>query len=184
MAQFNQDSNLNVIDVLELSRRKYSGFTLSKSDYRLIDEIIKEFELEQFIDKNIDRLSGGERQKIFLAAAIIQEPKILLLDEPISHLDPKNQIEMLELIKKKTKENQFITLTVLHDLQNTLHYADKVIMLKESKIIDFQASSDVTQEMVSTLYDTPCKLFWHEGHHFSFFGHSHETKKASHSHKI
>ncbi|WP_044417428.1 ABC transporter ATP-binding protein [Halarcobacter anaerophilus] len=184
MAQFNQNSNLNTIDVLEISRRKHSGFTLKNRDHDLIEEIIKEFELQKFLHRNIDTLSGGERQKIFLAAAIIQEPKVLLLDEPISHLDPKNQIEMLEIIKRKTKENNFITITVLHDLQNALHYANKIIMLKNKRVIDFQDSINVDEKMVSKLFEIPCKLFWQEGHPFSFFGHSHdELHKNRHSHK-
>lgn len=184
MAQFNQNSNLNTIDVLEISRRKHSGFKLKNKDHKIIEEIIKEFKLQKFLDKNIDNLSGGERQKIFLAAAIVQEPKVLLLDEPISHLDPKNQIEMLEIIKRKTKEKNFITITVLHDLQNALHYANKIIMLKNKEVINFQKSIDVDEQMVSKLYEIPCKLFWKEGHPFSFFGHSHEEfHKDKHSHK-
>ncbi len=184
MAQSNEKSNLNVIDVLELSRRKYSGFILSKTDYILIENIIKEFGLEKFLNKNIDMLSGGERQKVFLAAAIIQEPKVLILDEPISHLDPKNQIEMLDIIKRKTKEENFICITVLHDLQNALHYGNKIIMLKNKKIINFQKSEDINSQMLSSLYDIPCKLFWEDGHPFLFLGHQHSnTKTYQHSHK-
>ncbi len=184
MAQANEKSNLKVVDVLELSRRKHSGFSLNKKDYTLIEDIIKEFELEEFLNKNIDILSGGERQKVFLAAAIIQEPKILILDEPISHLDPKNQIEMLDIIKRKTKEKNLISITVLHDLQNALHYGDKIIMLKNKKVVNFQKSKDVDSLMLSKLYDIPCKLFWENGHPFSFFGHQHshiETYKHSHT---
>jgi len=183
MAQFNQNSNLTTLDVLEISRRKYSGFSLSKHDHKLIEDSINEFALQKFLNRNIDTLSGGERQKIFLAAAILQEPKILLLDEPISHLDPKNQIEMLELIRNKTKEKEFITITVLHDLQNALHYADKIIMLKNKEILYFENSLNITQKMISKLFDTTCKLFWKEGHPFLFLGHSHHNNTHNHSHK-
>jgi len=184
MSQFNQNSNLSTLDILELSRRKHSGFYLQKRDHQLISQIIKEFNLQQFLTKNIDHLSGGQRQKIFLAAAILQEPKILLLDEPSSHLDPKNQIEMLQLVKEKTKINNLITITVLHDLQNALHYADKIIMLKDKKIINFKKSLEVDESMICQLFDTKCKLFWQEGHPFLFFTHHHEhTKGQTHSHK-
>lgn len=184
MAQSNEKSNLSVIDILELSRRKYSGFNLEQKDHTLIEDIIKEFELEKFLDKNIDILSGGEKQKVFLAAAIIQEPKVLILDEPISHLDPKNQIEMLDIIKRKTKEKNFISITVLHDLQNALHYGDKIIMLKNKKVINFQKSENIDSSMLTKLYEIPCRLFWENGHPFSFFGHHHsDLKTDKHSHE-
>lgn len=184
MAQFNQNSNLQVIDVLELSRRKHSGMILSQHDYDLIHTSINEFSLENFLHRNIDTLSGGEKQKIYLTAALLQEPKILLLDEPISFLDPKNQIEILEIIKRKTHEKNLITLAVLHDLQSTLHYANKVIMLKNKNLIDFAPTQDITQEMISKLYDIPCKIFWQDGHPFSFFGHTHNHNHIhTHNHK-
>lgn len=184
MAQFNQNSNLQVIDILELSRRKNSGMILSQYDHELIYTSIKEFSLENFLHRNIDTLSGGEKQKIYLTAALLQEPKILLLDEPISFLDPKNQIEILDIIKRKTHEQNLITLAVLHDLQSTLHYANKVIMLKNKKVIHFANTQEITQEIITNLYDIPCKIFWQDGHPFSFFGHSHNhTHIHTHNHK-
>lgn len=182
MGQFQSNSNLNVIDILELSRRKYSGFSLNNDDHNIIEKIVKEFKIESFLNKNIDHLSGGEKQKIFLAAALIQEPKVLLLDEPTSALDPKNQIEMLGIIKKVTKEKNLITIMVLHDLQNALHYADKIIMLKNKMIRNFEDSKNVTSDMISKLYDVPCDIFWQNGHPFTFFGHSHGHGHSHHTH--
>lgn len=182
MGQFQNNSNLNVIDILELSRRKYSGFSLNKKDHEVIEKIINEFNIEKFLHKNIDFLSGGEKQKIFLASSLIQEPKILLLDEPTSFLDPKNQIEMLEIIRKVTKEKKLITIMVIHDLQNALHYANKIIMLKDKKIIDFQDSQDVDAKMISNLYNIPCEIFWQNGHPFTFFGHTHNHGNKHHNH--
>lgn len=182
MGQFQNSSNLNVIDILELSRRKYSGFSLSKNDHKIIEKIINEFKIEKFLHKNIDLLSGGEKQKIFLAASLIQQPKVLLLDEPTSFLDPKNQIEMLEIIKRITFEKSLITIMVIHDLQNALHYANKIIMLKDKKIINFQDSKNIDAKMISNLYNIPCEIFWQNGHPFTFFGHSHNHGSSNHNH--
>jgi len=182
MGQFQNNSNLNVIDILELSRRKYSGFSLNNEDHKIIEKIIKEVDIEKFLHNNIDLLSGGEKQKVFLAASLIQEPKVLLLDEPTSFLDPKNQIEMLEIIKKVSKEKSLITLMVIHDLQNALHYADKIIMLKDKEIIDFQDSLNVDAKMISNLYNIPCEIFWQNGHPFTFFGHTHNHGNSHHNH--
>lgn len=184
MGQFNSGSNLSVLEVLELSRRKFSGMSLSQDDHKIISTHINELDLEKFLHRNIDTLSGGERQKIFLAAALIQEPKVLLLDEPISHLDPKNQIEILEIIKKKTKQNDLITFVVLHDLQNSLHYGDNIMMLKEGELIEFKECADIDEDMINKLYGINCELFWKNGHPFTFFKHTHmEHHHKTHSHK-
>jgi iron complex transport system ATP-binding protein len=184
MGQFNTGTSLSVIDILELSRRKYSGILLSHEDYTIIDKYINEFDLKKFLHRDIDTLSGGEKQKIFLAATLIQEPKVLLLDEPISHLDPKNQIEILEIIKQKTKQNNLITFVVLHDLQNALHYGDNIVMLNNKTIQEFQTSLNVDENMINDLYGISCKIFWKEGHPFTFFKHLHqESIEQIHSHK-
>lgn len=174
MGQFNAGTSLSVIDILELSRRKYNGMLLTQEDYKIIDKHIEEFSLKKFLHRDIDTLSGGERQKIFLAAALVQEPKVLLLDEPISHLDPKNQIEILEIIKHKTVQNNLITFVVLHDLQNSLHYGDTIVMIKDKKIIEFHESKDINEQMINKLYDVHCELFWSRGHPFTFLRHTHQ----------
>lgn len=184
MGQFNTGTSLSVIDILELSRRKYSGILLQREDYTIIDKYIDEFDLKKFLHRNIDTLSGGEKQKIFLAATLIQEPKVLLLDEPISHLDPKNQIEILEIIKQKTKQNNLITFVVLHDLQNALHYGDNIIMINNKTIQEFQTSLNVDEKMINNLYGINCEIFWKDGHPFTFFRHIHqESVEQIHSHK-
>jgi iron complex transport system ATP-binding protein len=184
MGQFQTGTALSVIDILELSRRKYSGMLLTQKDHQLINTHIKEFYLQKFLHRNIDTLSGGEKQKVFLAASLIQKPKILLLDEPISHLDPKNQIEILEIIKEKTKQHNLITFVVLHDLQNSLHYGDNIIMLKNKTILEFQPSSSIDTTMIDTLYGVNCELFWQNGHPFTFLKHTHiQHHNKIHSHQ-
>lgn len=184
MGQFNEGTNLRVIDVLELSRRKYSGIFLNKRDHEIIEQNIKEFGLKPFLYRDIDSLSGGERQKIFLAASLIQKPRVLLLDEPISHLDPKNQIEILQIIKEKTVKNDLIVFVVLHDLQNALHYGDNIMMIKNSRLLHFKESSFIDEQMINDLYGVDCELFWQNGHPFTFFRHTHSKHpKGTHTHK-
>ena len=71
---------------------------------------------------------------------------------------------------------------VIHDLQNALHYASKIIMLKNKKIIDFQDSLNVNEKMISNLYNMPCEIFWQNGHPFTFFGHTHNCGDSHHDH--
>lgn len=183
MPQFNNNVHLSVKEILELGRRPYSGFTLLKEDYEMINLIVEELELERFLDRSMNTLSGGERQKVYLAKSLIQNPKILLLDEPISHLDPKNQQEILEIVKKVTLKKNLITIVVLHDLQSALHYGDNLLFLKNGNLLKHLAVKDIKSEDFEELYDIKCKIFKNEGHHFVLMGHSHTNDgEVGHNH--
>ncbi len=173
MAQFSQASNLSVWEILALGRRVYSGLKLSEDDHKKIEEISVKMGIERHLNTSVQNLSGGQRQKIFILSALLQEPKILLLDEPISHLDPKNQHQMLELIKDVTKKNNLISIAVLHDIHHALHYADELVMLKDGGVIGQKSSKDVSEEDVEKLYDMPLEMYVINGHKFIYYTHSH-----------
>lgn len=84
----------------------------------------------QLRDRSFNELSGGERQRVILAQALTQQPKILLLDEPIAHLDLQHQIEILTLIKKLSMDQSLTVIAVLHDLNMAANYSDHIVMLK------------------------------------------------------
>lgn len=181
MAQFLPNSHLKSYEVLELARRVYSGFLLSSEDRDIIKHVVDELGLERFLYREIDSLSGGERQMVYLAQALIQTPKILLLDEPTAHLDPKNQIEILEIVKNETRNKNLTTLIVLHDLQSALHFGDRVLMLKEGRLFLDVRRDELKEEHLSELFGLPCKIFWNDGHPFVLFGHDHARIK-NHTH--
>lgn len=85
-------------------------------------------------DRSFNELSGGERQRVILAQALTQQPKILLLDEPISHLDLQHQIEILNLIKKLSMDEKLTVIAVLHDLNMAANYSDHIVMVKDGKM--------------------------------------------------
>lgn len=183
MSQFQSTPPLLVKDLLSLGRRVFSGFSLQSSDQKIINEIVGELGIQKFLERSLDSLSGGERQMVYLAKALIQTPKVLLLDEPISHLDPKNQMDILNTIKKVTLQKNLITIVVIHDLQNALHYSDSVLMLKEGKLLHNVATKDLNETMLAQLYDIKCKIFKNEGHPFVLLGHKHiERPSTSHQH--
>jgi iron complex transport system ATP-binding protein len=182
MPQFNNNVHLTVKEILELGRRPYSGFTLLKEDYEMIDVVVAELELEKFLHRSMNTLSGGERQKVYLAKSLIQNPKILLLDEPISHLDPKNQQEILEIVKEITVKKDLITIMVLHDLQSALHYGDNLLLLKNGKLLNQLNVKDIKSEDLEELYDIKCKIFKNDGHHFVLMGHRHTSDGGARHH--
>ena len=183
MPQFNEVPHISVLEVLELGRYTFCKSKLSEEDRDVLDTIIKEFSLESILTNNISTLSGGQRQKVFLASALVQEPKLLILDEPISHLDPKNQLDVLRVVKKITKQKNIITLIVLHDIQHALHYSDELLMLKNSQVLYQLKKDDIKEEHLNKVFDVQAKLFKEEKHTFVYYQHSHlHVKDHQHTH--
>ena len=183
MPQFSEVPDITVLEVLELGRYTYCGAKIKQSDREIIDSIIKSFSLESILNKNITTLSGGQRQKVLLASCLVQEPKILILDEPISHLDPKNQLDVLRVVKKFTKEHNIITLIVLHDIQHALHYGDTLLMMKNAEIIYDIKTQEVQEHHLNEVFEVHAKLFREENHTFVYYQHSHlHVKEHHHKH--
>lgn len=127
--------NLTVFDTVLLGRLPYKNGNFSKKDKEITLENIKKFDLEQYIYEYVENLSGGEKQRVLLARAITQEPKILILDEPISNLDLKYQISTMKYLKEITKDENIIVLNIIHDLNFALSYSEKSIFLKNGKVL-------------------------------------------------
>lgn len=183
MPQFSEVPDITVLEVLELGRYTYCGAKIKQSDRDIIDNIINSFSLQSILNTNITTLSGGQRQKVLLASCLIQEPKILILDEPISHLDPKNQLDVLRVVKKFTKEHNIITLIVLHDIQHALHYGDKLLMMKDGQIKYDINSKDIEESHLNEVFEVHAKLFREENHTFVYYQHSHlHVNENQHKH--
>ncbi len=122
--------SLTVREILYLARAPYTGFmhVLELKDKRIIEEVITEFNLEGFINRPVYQLSDGEMQKVMIARVLIQETPVILLDEPTSHLDILNKVEIFSRIKKLRTQNKTI-LFASHELDLALQIADYCILL-------------------------------------------------------
>lgn len=180
MAQFSNSPRLSVYQTLTLGRRAICRSFLSKKDFLKIDEVIYKFGLYSLVNSPLDSLSGGERQRVMIATTLLQEPEILLLDEPISHLDPKNQHDMLEIIKNESIN--LITLIVLHDLSHAIHFADNLIMLKDGILQGIQSAKNPNPNALTKLYDIGVNLHFDAGHTFVRYSHTHNGTEIFHSH--
>lgn len=152
VAQKNEISQMTVFDTVLLGRKPYFKWALSQNDIAICEETIEKTGLSEFKLRYVNELSGGELQKVMLARALVQQPKLLLLDEPTSNLDPKNQYEMLALVQKLAKERNISVLMVIHDLSLALRYCDKFLFIKYGIVYKYGDESVITEETISVVY--------------------------------
>lgn len=158
VAQKNEMTNAAVFDCVLLGRTPYIKWTIGQDDIDLCDQVIDQLGIGHLKLRNVDQLSGGEMQKVMLARALVQKPKVLLLDEPTSNLDPRNQYEMLALVRKIAKEQGITVLIVIHDLNLALRYCDRFYFLKDKVGFSYGGIETVTAETIQTVYGIPAKI--------------------------
>ena len=121
---------LTVFDSIMLGRISYFGLKSGDEDYRAVEKILMDMHLEGYAFRMVDELSGGERQKIAIARAMAQEPKLMVFDEPTGNLDIANEQLIIEDARKLAKEKNIAILSSLHDLNQALAFGDKFFFLK------------------------------------------------------
>jgi len=140
------------------SRFGFSGIPV-KRDYSNAMEILEELCIEHLAERRYNELSGGEKQMVLIARALFQKTDILLLDEPISHLDFKRQHTIMELIKKITRDRGLTTLITLHDPNAAGRYCDRLIMLNRGCIVHQGLRDKVFHaESLEAIYDMRIKI--------------------------
>lgn len=152
VAQHNEAVRLTAFDAILLGRKPHIRWNVSKYDMEIVDAAIKRLGLEHLMLRYIDEMSGGEFQKVCIARAIVQEPKVLLLDEPSASLDLKNQLDILDFIKHVVSGHGITGLMAVHDLNTALRYCDRFLFMKSGKILAFGNIEDVTPDMIEEVY--------------------------------
>jgi iron complex transport system ATP-binding protein len=152
---------MRVIDYVLLGRTPYIPplGRESASDLSVVDEVLAALDLESFAGRRLDTLSGGERQRVFLARALAQGGRILLLDEPTSALDIGHQQEVLDLIDRLRGERGLTVLSTMHDLSIAGEYADRMVLLDEGIVVAAGAPREVlTEELLAKHYRVRVKV--------------------------
>lgn len=150
--QRSADSHLSVFEAVLLGRKPHMRWTMSARDYALAEQIIGELKLADVAQRPVSDLSGGELQKVVIARALAQTPQLLLLDEPTSNLDLKNQLEIMSLIRGIVKQKKLAAVIAIHDLNLALRFADRLVLLKDHRVHAAVRNSDLTPEIIREVY--------------------------------
>jgi len=158
VAQKNEMPQMTVFDYVLLGRKPHMKLSVSEKDIDICQQMVEQVGLSEFKLRYINELSSGELQKVLLARALAQQPKLLLLDEPTSNLDPKNQHEMLALVRNMAKESNISVLMVLHDVSLALRYCDRFLFLKSGSVYKYGDEAIVTRETIADVYDVQATI--------------------------
>ncbi|MBW1649231.1 MAG: ABC transporter ATP-binding protein [Deltaproteobacteria bacterium] len=148
----------SVFDAVLLGRKPYIKWSVGKKDFDIVEKILKTMKLDNLAFRLLHTLSGGEMQKVIIARALAQEPKILILDEPTSSLDIKNQIEVMKLLYKIIKKEKIAAVMAIHDLNLAFRFADKFLTIKNNTVYSFTSKEAVTAAIIKEVYDIKVKL--------------------------
>ena len=131
----------------------------SKVDRQFVANALELVGISELKERRFDELSGGERQKVILAMALAQQPRLLLLDEPIVHLDIAHQVEILELVKGFNVEQGLTVIGAMHDLNLASLYFDRLILLKEGKVwADGTPAQVLTEDIIREVFSASVRV--------------------------
>jgi iron complex transport system ATP-binding protein len=144
--------HLRVFESLLVARRA-SGSTSQTDDIAQAQSLLARLGIDSLAMRFLDELSGGQKQLVGLAQALIRKPRLLLLDEPLSALDLNFQFHVMEVIRQETVQRNMVTLIVLHDINISLRHTDHVLMLKAGRLLADGAPADViSAESLAQVY--------------------------------
>lgn len=149
---------LTVFDSVLMGRISYFGIRAGKEDYEAVEKLLADMGLLELAHRNVEELSGGERQKIAIARAMAQEPQMMVFDEPTGNLDIANEQLIIREAKKLAKEKNIAILASLHDLNQALALGDKFFFLKDG-IVKYAGGKEVfTPEVIKDIFDADVEL--------------------------
>lgn len=155
--------NLCVLDSVLMGRISKFGLKPSKSDYEVVMSILSDMGLEDLSNRSVLELSGGEMQKVAIARALSQEPRLLIFDEPTGNLDIANGDLIIQEAKKHAKNRKIGILCSLHDLNQAYGFGDRFYFIKEG-VVKYEGGREIfTKEVIDNTFESNVRVIQHEG---------------------
>lgn len=145
-------SGSTVFESILIGRKPHIAVDATERDLRFVGRIIDLLDLADIADKPVNQISGGEYRMVQIARALAQQPKVLLLDEPTSNLDLKNQYHVLDAISNVVKVNGMCAVVTNHDLNLALRFSTKFILMRQGRVFAAGGKEVITESNIREVY--------------------------------
>lgn len=156
-------SRMTVFDSVLIGRRPYIEIGSGENDIRMTAEVIDSLGLSHLSLRYLNEISGGELQKVHIARAIVQQPKVFILDEPTSSLDISNQHMTMHMIEDAVRSRNMCTIMTMHDINLAIHYSDRFLFLAEGKAVAYGGIEVIDERLVKEVYGIDAEIIDHRG---------------------
>ena len=181
-----------VFDTALIGRRPYMEWGVTKRDLEITADVLEALGLSDLSMRYADEISGGEYQKVQIARAMVQEPEILILDEPTNNLDIANQHITMHAILDAVSSRGMCTIMTMHDINLAVHYSDRFLFIKGGRVFAYGGPEIITEDLVRDVYGIESDVINHKGKPFVIphtfpreLAHYHHTHDGStHSHEV
>lgn len=152
VAQMVPNTQMTVHDMVMLGRRPYMQWGFTQEDHRIVHEAMDRLGVTELRGRFLNELSGGERQKVMLARALAQQPRLLLLDEPTSSLDLQNQYQVLQIVQDICHDTGISAIVVIHDLNLALRFCDRFLLMANGAVYRYGDEGVLDREAIWNVY--------------------------------
>ncbi len=152
VSQRGETSRLTVFDSVLLGRRPHIDWDVTEKDISITSRVIHLIGLDDLSMKYVDEISGGEYQLVQIARALVQQPRVILLDEPTSNLDLSNQHMIMHLVSGLTAYNDMAAIITIHDLNLAIRHSNKFIMMSDGHVFAAGGKEIITPENIKKVY--------------------------------
>ena len=181
-----------VFDTALIGRRPYMEWGVTKRDMEITEGVLDALGLTGLSMRYANEISGGEYQKVQIARAMVQEPEILILDEPTNNLDIANQHVTMHAILNAGSSRGMCTIMTMHDINLAVHYSDRFLFIKDGRVWAYGGPEIITEELVHDVYGIDSDVIIHKGMPFVIphtfpreLAHYHHTHDGTtHSHEV
>lgn len=156
-------SRMSVFDTVLTGRKPYIDWAASSEDLDKVSEVLESLGMGHLALKYMDQISGGEFQKAQIARALVQEPSVLILDEPTNNLDIANQHRTMKMVTEAVRTRGMCTVMTMHDINLAAHFSDKFLFLKDGEVAAYGGPEVITEDIVKEVYGFEAEITEHRG---------------------